>query len=90
MAIPVSFLQIRTTRTPHSRADEVVCSKKQKNISRNSMGHQVGQIHLGKQSLDSLQTRKGKALRGGKKRKFVMAPAPPSEALSMPTRIRRH
>jgi len=32
MAIPVSFLQIRTTRTPHSRADEVVCSKKQKNM----------------------------------------------------------
>ena len=31
-AIPVSFLQIRTTRTPHSRADEVVCSKKQKNM----------------------------------------------------------
>lgn len=42
--------------------------KKVKNVSRDVFGTQLARIHLGKQDLSGLQTRKTKALRGeGKK-----------------------
>jgi ribosome production factor 2 len=37
--------------------------KKEKNVSRNELGEQFGRVHLGKQDLSGLQTRKMKGLK---------------------------
>ena len=44
--------------------------KKRKNIDMDEMGDKVGRVHLGKQDLVTLQTRKMKGLKGGKEDVF--------------------
>uniref|UniRef100_A0A1I7V7W0 Ribosome production factor 2 homolog n=1 Tax=Loa loa TaxID=7209 RepID=A0A1I7V7W0_LOALO len=41
-------------------------AKKRKNTSTDVFGTELGRIHVGKQNIDSMQTKKMKALRGNK------------------------
>jgi ribosome production factor 2 len=48
---------------------EIVGGKKVKNVSRSKLGHKFGRVHVGKQEIETIQTRKTKALRPSKGKK---------------------
>lgn len=67
---PSLDLRVRRVREPSddmwkqaTRVPKEVGVKKTKNISRDGLGDQYGRIHLGKQDINKIQTRKVKALK---------------------------
>jgi ribosome production factor 2 len=48
------------------RIPKELFNKKVKNISRDTVGDQFGRVHVGKQQIDKIQTRKVKALKSNR------------------------
>ncbi|KAL7633541.1 UNVERIFIED_CONTAM: hypothetical protein RMT77_016074 [Armadillidium vulgare] len=73
---PSSTMAIRRTKFASKDLFKKACKqpqklqpKKKKNISKNALGTKLGRVHMTKQDIDNLQTRKVRALKSDKKSK---------------------
>ncbi len=68
------------TRSEACTVPEQLRERKTKNISKNAFGERMGTIHVGKQNIDEIQTRKEKALK--RPREDEEAPPMPAAAVA--------